>query len=324
MSTAETHLDPLTALQSGHAYLRLLDAMPVMLWTADAGGVWHHVNGRWAEYTGLTGEARGFGFEEALHPDDVAPTLACWKRSIASGEAYATEYRLRRHDGTYCWFLIRGVRVTDEVGRGVAWVGTCTEIEGQKRAEQDALAAREAALRALGQTLEARDRETRGHTDRVTAQAARLARALELDREALDALRLGAYLHDLGKMAVPDRVLLKPGPLTPAERAEMQAHAAEGERLAGTLGFIPSAALELVRHHHERWDGAGYPDGLTGEAIPLLARVFAVIDVYDALTSERPYKAAWSRARALAELRAEAGKQLDPQVVGAFVGLLED
>ncbi|WP_019585534.1 HD domain-containing phosphohydrolase [Deinococcus apachensis] len=322
MTSAGTSLHPLHDLQAPHPYLRLLEAMPVMLWTADTAGVWHHVNRHWAEYTGLTSEAWGFGFEEALHPDDVAPTQARWKQSIESGEPYAIEYRVRGRDGTYRWFLIRGARVLDEEGQGLAWVGTCTDIEAQKRAEQEALATREAALRALGLALEARDRETQGHTDRVTAEATRLGRALGLGPEGLGALRLGAYLHDLGKMAVPDRILLKPGPLTPEERGEMQTHAAEGERLAGELGFIPPAALELVRHHHERWGGAGYPDGLAGEDIPLLARLFAVVDVYDALLSERPYKRAWSREEALAELRAQAGRQFDPRVVTAFLGLL--
>ncbi|GAA5511664.1 hypothetical protein Dcar01_00376 [Deinococcus carri] len=322
MTTSQTFLETLVGLHSEQAYLSLLNAMPVMLWTADAEGLWHHINGRWAEYTGLTGEALGFGFEEALHPEDLAPTLARWKTSITNGENYAIEYRLRRRDGAYRWFLIRGVRVTDESGRGVAWVGTCTDIEERKRAEQAALAAREAALRALGLALEARDRETQGHTDRVTGEVLRLGLALGLGQEQLDALRLGAYLHDLGKMAVPDRILLKPGPLTQEERAEMQTHAAEGERLADALGFIPPPALELVRHHHERWDGQGYPDRLKGEAIPLLARIFAVVDVYDALISERPYKRAWTRQEALAELRNQAGRQLDPRVVEVFVGQL--
>ncbi|MPY65452.1 HD domain-containing protein [Deinococcus sp. SDU3-2] len=317
----DTSLDPLRELHANHVYLRLLDGMPVMLWTADAAGVWQHVNRRWAAYTGLTGASAGFGFEEALHPDDLAPTVACWKRAIARGEDYRVEYRVRRHDGTYRWFLTQGVRVRGAQGQDFAWVGTCTDIEHQKRAEEEALATREAALRALGLTLEARDRETQGHTDRVMTHAARLGAALGLGPEERAALRLGAYLHDLGKVAIPDRVLLKPGRLTPEERREMEVHSAEGERLAGALGFVPPAALQLVRHHHERWDGSGYPDGLAGEEIPPLARIFAVIDVYDALVSERPYKRAWTREEARAELRAQAGRQLDPRVVEAFLGL---
>lgn len=321
MPPADSFLETLDALHEGSTYLRLLNAMPVMLWTADATGVWQHVNSRWADYSGLTGHAAGFGFEEAMHPADIPRALDAWRQSISSKDTYRIEYRLRSQGGSYRWFLIEGVCVTDRAGQGIAWVGTCTDIEAQKQAEREALDTREAGLRALGLALEARDRETRGHTDRVTAQALQLGQLMGLSPAQLHDLRLGAYLHDLGKIAVPDHILLKPGPLTPAERREMQGHAGEGERLAAALGFVPPAALELVRHHHERWDGQGYPDGLAGEYIPLLARIFAVIDVYDALTSDRPYKQAWPHERARAELQAEAGKHFDPAAVRAFLEL---
>ena len=324
MDTDGTTLEPVRTLQSQQEYLRLLDAMPVMLWTADSEGVWQHVNRRWAEYTGLIGETQGFGFEEALHPDDIQPTLRRWTLSITSSAPYEIEYRLRSQGGTYRHFLIRGMRVTNDLGDGVAWVGTCTDIEPQKQAEQAALDAREAALTTLSVVLEARDRETHGHTTRVTAQALQLGEKLGLTPAQLQDLRLGATLHDLGKIIVPDSVLLKPGPLTPEERREMERHAAEGEQLVGTLGFVPPAVLALVRHHHERWDGQGYPDHLQGEEIPLLARIFSVIDVADALLSERPYKRAWTVAETVTELQAEAGHQLDPRIALVFAALLND
>ncbi|WP_102127014.1 HD domain-containing phosphohydrolase [Deinococcus planocerae] len=310
-------------LQPEDGYRHLLDAMPVMLWTANAAGAWKHVNRAWTEYTGLLGGSRGFGFEEALHPDDEARTLTVWRRAVDHEENYEIEYRLRRQDGVHRWFLVRGVRVADDAGRNIAWVGTCTDIEDQKRAEEEATRAREAAVRALGLALEARDRETKGHTDRVTAWSSRLGEALGLDHPALEALRLGAYLHDLGKLKVPDTVLLKPGPLDAAEWEAMRAHPQEGERFAAALGFIPGPALDLIRAHHERWDGSGYPHGLGGGHIPLLARIFTVVDVYDALMSERPYKRAWTADEALEELRAQAGRQFDPGVVAAFLRLLE-
>ena len=317
-------LDPVGDLHSQEAYLRLLDAMPVMLWTADAEGHWHHVNRLWTAYTGLLGETGGFGFEEALHPLDRPPTLARWRQAVRSGQDYEIEYRLRSQSGEYRWFLIRGVRVRDRLGADVAWVGTCTDIEAQKRAEQDTAATREAALRALTLTLEVRDRETGDHTERVTELAMQLGTALGLSPEALGHLRLGASLHDLGKVAVPGRILHKPGALTGDERQEMQRHSAEGERLAAALEFVPPPALELVRHHHEHWNGGGYPDGLRGEDIPYLARLFAVIDVYDALLSVRPYKAAWTPEQALAELGAQAGEQLDPHMVEVFVRMVSE
>ncbi|WP_018466389.1 GAF domain-containing protein [Calidithermus timidus] len=179
--------------------------------------------------------------------------------------------------------------------------------------------AREEALKGLGVALEYRDLETAGHTERVTRLALRLAEALGLGEPALTELRLGAYLHDLGKLAVPDAILKKPGKLTPEEWEQMKAHVTLGEEMARRLGFLPPATLEVIRHHHERWDGKGYPDGLAGEAIPLLARIFALADVYDALTSERPYKPPWSHEEALAELERQAGRQFDPQLAQVFV-----
>lgn len=177
-------------------------------------------------------------------------------------------------------------------------------------------------MRALGLALDMRDGETGGHTDRVVAQALKLGRALGLLEAQLMALEIGSMLHDVGKISIPDRVLLKPGGLDAAERVLVNTHAAEGERFAAALGWLPPAALGLIRHHHERWDGQGYPDGLAGEQIPVLARIFAVVDVYDALVSQRPYKAAWSPAQAREEITKQAGTQFDPQIVDTFLALL--
>lgn len=123
-------------------------------------------------------------------------------------------------------------------------------------------------------------------------------------------------------MSVADAVLLKPGPLTGEEREKIKLHVIEGERFAAALDFVPAAALALIRHHHERWDGHGYPGGLSGTDIPLLARLFAVIDSYDALISPRPYKAAWPQPQAREELERLAGQMYDPQMVTALLALL--
>ncbi|GGO29442.1 HD-GYP domain-containing protein [Deinococcus humi] len=164
----------------------------------------------------------------------------------------------------------------------------------------------------MGLALEVRDGETKGHTDRVTALALRLARAL----------RWGAYLHDIGKIAIPDTVLLKPGSLDAYEWAVMRSHVLEGLRFAQTLGFLPQAALEVVADHHERWDGQGYPADKAGHEISLAGRLFALCDVYNALTSERPYKAAWSPRAALAEIEAQAGRHFDPELTQLFVQVI--
>lgn len=187
---------------------------------------------------------------------------------------------------------------------------------------QEVEATREGALLALGLALELRDFETAGHTERVVALSAQLGQAVGMTGTELEGLRQGAYLHDIGKLAVPDRILLKPGKLDPQEWEVMQGHAAVGFDLTRSVPTLHPLAREVVRWHHERWDGAGYPDRLAGQAIPLAARVFSVVDVYDALTSERPYKPAWSPEAALNEIAAQAGRQFDPEVVRVFAKVL--
>ncbi len=179
---------------------------------------------------------------------------------------------------------------------------------------------REDALRALGLGLELRDLETKGHTDRVVTLTEALGRRLGFTD--LEGLRMGAYLHDLGKLAIPDSILLKPGTLTDAEWRIMQSHCDIGFGMLENLGFLSQTARNIVRYHHERVDGSGYPFGLTRDEIPLEARLFAVVDVYDALLQSRPYKAAWSQPDALRELRKQAGDTLDARVVQEFIAMI--
>lgn len=181
-------------------------------------------------------------------------------------------------------------------------------------------AAYDGALRAIGLALEARDRETAGHTDRVAALAEQLGRALGMSETELRDLRWGAYLHDVGKLTIPDAILLKPGKLTPEEFSTMKTHAPLGDDLVRNLPFVPPAARQVVRHHHERWDGRGYPDGLAAEHIPLSARIFSICDVFDALCSERPYKAAMQPEMAAQELwRSVHNGHLDRYLVEVFL-----
>ena len=180
----------------------------------------------------------------------------------------------------------------------------------------------EGSFLALGLALEARDLETAGHTERVVRYATALGETFGLNALQLEALRQGAYLHDLGKLAVPDAILLKPGKLDPEEWKIMKTHVERGFHLASKIPGLTQGALNVIRHHHERWDGTGYPDGLKSDTIPLEARFFAVCDVYDALVSERPYKRAWTQAEALAQLRMDSGKHFDPTVIEAFMDTL--
>jgi HD-GYP domain-containing protein (c-di-GMP phosphodiesterase class II) len=174
-----------------------------------------------------------------------------------------------------------------------------------------------ATVKALAAAVEAKDDCTGGHIQRVHGLGLLLARAV-VPEEAGDAqLSCGFLLHDVGKLAVPDAVLNKPGPLDEAEWRSMKQHPEKGAKILSAVPFL-DRALDVVRHHHERWDGAGYPAGLRGEEIPLWARIFAVVDTVDAVTSDRPYRAARSLEVAIAELRVGSGAQFDPACVEAF------
>lgn len=176
-----------------------------------------------------------------------------------------------------------------------------------------------ATVTSLAGALESRDTHTGAHSQRVQRYAIELLEAIDAGGTARDpGIAYGFLLHDIGKIAISDRILQKPGPLTRAERRRMQTHTVLGEQMLGGVAILHGGGLEVVRSHHERWDGRGYPDGLAGEGVPLGARVFAVADALDAMTSNRPYRRAlkWSVARD--EILAQSGKQFDPEVVAAF------
>lgn len=177
-------------------------------------------------------------------------------------------------------------------------------------------------VRALVVATEARDPYTAGHMQRVAAMAVAIGKELGLPAEELRVLAQAGVVHDVGKIEVPDSVLNKKGPLDAAERALIETHPVVGERIARTLG-LHRLELQVIRHHHERWDGKGYPDALAAEKIPLLARVMAVADVYDAVTSARAYRPAWSVAKARAMIARDAGTAFDPKVARAMLTLLE-
>jgi HD-GYP domain-containing protein (c-di-GMP phosphodiesterase class II) len=177
------------------------------------------------------------------------------------------------------------------------------------------------SLLGLANALEARDPYTRGHSQRVGAWGRRLAMTLSLPAEEVDTITQAGLLHDIGKIGVPEVVMRKQGSLDLDEWTLMRNHPMVGSQIVAPFEFFAGGAL-AIRHHHERWDGSGYPDGLVGPSILLGARILAVADVFDALTSDRPYRAALSRDLALAYLSEEAGRTLDPDVVVAFLDLV--
>ena len=188
------------------------------------------------------------------------------------------------------------------------------ELEGALRSLGEVY---RSTLKALTAALEARDHETHGHSERVVSFSLRLGRELGLDAEQLRSLEFGALLHDIGKIGVPDSILRKPGRLTEEEWREMRLHPLHGKRILQSIEFLEGAA-RVVAQHHEQWDGSGYPAGLRGEEIDLNARIFAVADAFDAITSDRVYRKAKPYEAAAAELVDWAGRQFDPAVVEAF------
>jgi putative nucleotidyltransferase with HDIG domain len=179
------------------------------------------------------------------------------------------------------------------------------------------------SLLGLANALEAKDPYTRGHSERVGALGRTLALRLGLARAEAEAIAQAGLLHDIGKIGVPERVLRKPGPLDADEWEVMRRHPVVGAQIIAPFEFLISGAT-VIRHHHERLDGSGYPDGLAGETIPLGSRIVAVADVYDALTTDRPYRPALDRDAAIAVLTAEAGRTLDGSVVAACLGIVRD
>ena len=175
-------------------------------------------------------------------------------------------------------------------------------------------------LEAMGDALDLRDQETEGHSKRVTAYAIALAQAMDLDSEQLRVIARGAFLHDIGKIATPDNILLKPGRLTVDEMAIMKQHCERGYEMVRKIPFLREAA-EIVYAHQEQYDGNGYPRGLRGEEIPLGARIFAIADTLDAMTSDRPYRRGTSFAAAKEEIVRCAGSQFDPQIVELFLAI---
>lgn len=198
----------------------------------------------------------------------------------------------------------------------------------QRRIAEDALARLEdsyrTTVRALAVALELRDDQTGAHAQRVTEVALRLARHVAPELAEDPELEYGFLLHDLGKIGVPDAVVLKPGPLEPHEWEQMRRHVELGEQIVADIPYLGGVARQVIAAHHERWDGTGYPRGTSGEEIPLAARIFAVVDAFDALTNDRPYRKALPLDQALNEIRAAAGTQLDASIVQVFLSLSGD
>ena len=267
---------------------------------------------------------------DLIHPEDRVHILKIVRETPPTSVVYTVPYRALKKNGDYIWLETSARAIMDrQTGNAIEIHAASRDITERKNAEKALQSAHNNLQEAYERTIEGwvraldlRDRETEGHTQRVTELTITVARALGFSEDAVLQLRRGALLHDMGKMAIPDEILQKPGPLTEAEWREMRQHPIYAYEMLSPIAYL-HGALEIPFCHHERWDGSGYPRGLKGEEIPLAARLFAIVDVWDALRSDRPYRKRMPRDEVVAYLQDHAGKLFDPKLVQVFLSVIE-
>ncbi|BDI28572.1 hypothetical protein CCAX7_006230 [Capsulimonas corticalis] len=316
----------------------VIDAVPSMIFIKDGAGRFGMVNNALAQFFGTSPELL-IGLRETDlqgNPAEIAEFHQCDRQVIQSRLAmFIAEEQITDADGNLRWFQTEKRPLIDGHGGCRQMLGVSTEITDRKRSEAEILrlnaelhhnlsemhSAYDATIEAWAHFLDLRDKETEGHSRRVTEMTLRLANEFGLSEEEIVQIRRGALLHDIGKMGVPDAILLKPGALDAGEWEIMRRHPAYAHDLLEPIAFL-APAMDIPYCHHERWDGGGYPRGLAGTEIPLAARIFAVVDVWDALGSDRPYRPAWSPSRVAEHIRAGAGTHFDPRVVDVFLDII--
>ena len=306
----------------------IVTGAPVVLFALDRDGVF-----TLSEGSGLNaiGRARGESIGHSLFERyrDNLPFLNQFQRALA-GERFLELCQIGA-----VTFEVWYAPQTDLDGQIVGVLGVGTDVTARINAQaqvealvqnltdsnQELALAYDATIHGWSAALDLRDKETEGHSRRVTEMTIRIAQALGIDQEQIEHIRRGALLHDIGKMGIPDAILLKPDPLTEEEWEIMRRHPQYAYNFLSAIDFL-RPALEIPLCHHERWDGAGYPRGLKGEEIPLSARIFMVVDVWDALSSDRPYRAAWPPERVKAHIQSLAGSHFDLCAVEVFLTVL--
>ena len=253
------------------------------------------------------GSIRNGAYDYLLKPFEREQLLATVRRALENR-------RLRLENREYQMNLEALVEKKTEQLRGA--MGDLKRAMGELERSYDI------TLQALGDALDLKDAETEGHSKRVTAYTIAIAKRVGVEEDKLKIIARGAFLHDIGKMAIPDAILRKPGPLTDEERAIMREHCYRGYQIVKRIPFLQEAA-DIVYSHQECYDGSGYPRGLRGDEIPLGSRIFAIADTLDAITSDRPYRRAQSFRAAKNEIMRYAGTQFDPEIVRVFVGMPE-
>jgi len=310
----------------------IMDNIPQLIFWKDQSSVYQGCNRNFAQAAGLAdpNDVKGLTDYDLPWSEESAEGYRRDDRRIMDCDRPELHFleTQRREDGSESWVETNKVPLHDSHGRVVGILGAYANVTELKRSEQrirelnaELTQAYDSTIEGWARALDYRDHETEGHSRRVTELTLRLARAVGMEEDELVHVRRGALLHDIGKMGIPDRVLLKPGPLDDDEWAIMRRHPTLAHEMLSPIAFLRDA-LDIPYGHHEKWDGTGYPRGLAGEAIPLAARLFAVVDVWDALRSDRPYRRAWTVARTLDHVRSLSGTHFDPAAVRVFLAMM--
>jgi PAS domain S-box-containing protein len=263
------------------------------------------------------------GFSPEIQPNGLTSEEMAHKNlgaTLETGEPQYFEWRHIHKDGTE--FDVEVSLNLLELDNEKHVQAIVRDITERKHAEKNLAEAYDTTLEGWAKALEMRDKETKDHSQRVVELTVTLAKALGIEGNELVHLRRGAILHDIGKMGIPDEILLKPSRLTISERKVVEQHPDYSYELLSRIPYLEKA-LDIPYCHHERWDGTGYPRGLKGEEIPLAARIFSIVDVWDAVQSERPYNHAWTKAKTIQHLKEQTGKHFDPHIVEIFLRLVE-
>jgi PAS domain S-box-containing protein/putative nucleotidyltransferase with HDIG domain len=303
------------------------DESPIGCALVSADGRYERVNRAFLEMTGYTSaELVGRCFLEVTHPDDRAANAEAMDGMLrGAGRSHETVKRYVHRSGRIIEARVDVATILDEEGKVDQFFSQIQDITEGRRIARQLEEAQFETLARLAAAAELRDDETGEHTRRVGELAARLAEQLGLSPEDQRLIRFAAPLHDVGKIGIPDGILLKPGRLTPDEFEQIKAHTTLGaQMLSGGAFALLAKAEEIAISHHERWEGGGYPRELTGEKIPISGRIVAVADVFDALTHDRPYKQAWTREAAIEEIAAQRGRHFDPDVVDGFLAVIAE
>jgi PAS domain S-box-containing protein len=312
---------------------QVLDTNPTLIYVRDRNGRYTLINEAAARFEGLTvDEITGKVLSDLNH--DITQVLR-WRHEDLDvldnqRELILPEERVKDTHGREHYFQTIKRPIISPSGQAEFVLGVSIDVTALKRAKEQAVQANvdlaqayDATIEGWSRALDFRDHETEGHSKRVKEMTLQLAKAMGLDDHEKENLKRGAWLHDIGKVGIPDNILLKKNPLTIDEWKIMRKHPVIGYEILQDISYL-HAALDIPHHHHERWDGSGYPDGLEGEAIPLAARIFAVVDVWDAMTQDRVYRKALSEEEAHRYIAENSGKHFDPKVVNVFINNLGD